>query len=202
MGHWAGFPPHWDWVTTPSRYRLISCIPFPFHWETSSFDLFLVWGCREQASRTILHCTRRAVCASSNSAKSTSGGGRACWSTLYGGGWASGGRSRDREYVETRWILSDHGAMSVRHQLPWNWHHWACDIGCDPAGVVACREGHNLQVRAFDTCTKNRHATWADVGRYTQGNLQTMLPKPVFNDWRCHLHRARCNTSSRCWDFV
>jgi len=40
MGRWAGLPPRRDWVTTPTSYRLISFIPFPFHWETSSYDLF------------------------------------------------------------------------------------------------------------------------------------------------------------------
>jgi len=46
----------------------------------------LVWGHGKQARITRLHCTCRTVHASSWSGKSTSGGGQACRSTLYGGG--------------------------------------------------------------------------------------------------------------------
>jgi len=105
---------------------------------------FLVWGHGEQARIMRLHYTYRAIHASSWSGKSTSGGGQAGQSALYGGGWASGGSSWYREYVETRWILGGHGATRVRHQLPWCWHHWEFCIGCDSAGGVACQEGHNL----------------------------------------------------------
>jgi len=49
---------------------------------------FLVWGRGKQAWITRLHCTCRAVRASSWSGKSTSGGGQACRSALYGGGRA------------------------------------------------------------------------------------------------------------------
>jgi len=163
---------------------------------------FLVWGRGKQARITRLHCTCQAVCVSSWSGKSTSGGGQACRSALYGGGRASGGRSRYREYVETRWILGGHGATRVRHRLPWFWHRWAFYICCDPARGVAFQKGHNLQVRSLDTCTKNRHAAQDDVGRYTQGNLQSTLLKPVCNAWSCHLHRERCNTRSWRWDSV
>jgi len=69
----------------------------------------------------------------------------------------------------------------VPHRLPWCWNRSAFDTGCDPAGGVACQEGHNLQVRSLETRTKNRHVTRDDVGRYTQGNLQAMLLKPVCN---------------------
>jgi len=97
-------------------------------------------------------------------------------------------------------MLSGHGATRVRHWLPVCWHRWAFDIGCDPTGGVACQEGHNPQVRSLDSRTKNRHATRDDVGRYTQGNLQVMLLKPVCNPWSYHLHREHCNTSSQRWD--
>jgi len=36
--------------------------------------------------------------------------------------------------------------------------------------LVACQEGHNLQVRSLDTGTRNRHAAHDYVGRYTQGS--------------------------------
>jgi len=72
-------------------------------------------------------------------------------------------------------------ATRVQHWLPWCWHCGAFDIGCDPAGGVACQEGHHLQVGSLDTRTKSRHAARDDVGRYTQGNLQAMLLKPVCN---------------------
>jgi hypothetical protein len=55
------------------------------------------------------------------------------------------------------------------------------DIGWDPAGGVACQEGHTLQVRSLDIHTKNRHVARDDVGRYTHGNLQAMLLKPVYD---------------------
>jgi len=71
--------------------------------------------------------------------------------------------------------------MRVPHQLPLCLHHWVFDIGCDPAGGVACQEGHNLQGCSLDTCTKNKHVAQDDVGCYTQGNLQAMLLKPVCN---------------------
>ena len=49
---------------------------------------FLVWGRGKQAWITRLHCTCRTIRATSWSGKSTSGGGQACWSGLYGGGQA------------------------------------------------------------------------------------------------------------------
>jgi len=161
-----------------------------------------VWGGGKQARITRLHCTCRAVCASSWSGKCTSAGDQACQSALYGTGRASGARSGYREFVETRWILGEHGATTVQHRLPWCWHRWVFDIGCDPAGGGACQEGHNLQVRSSDTRTNNRHVARDDLGRSTQGNLRAMLLKQVSNAWSCHLHRERCNTRSRRWDFV
>jgi hypothetical protein len=53
----------------------------------------LVWCRSTQACMTILHYTCQAVCASSWSGKSTSGGDQAGGLELYGGGWASGGHS-------------------------------------------------------------------------------------------------------------
>jgi len=162
----------------------------------------LVWGCSKQERITRLHCTCRAVCASSWSGKSTSGGGQACRSTLNGGGWDSGGRSRYREYVETHWILGDHGATRVWHWQPWRWHRWVFYIDCDPTGGVACQEGHTLQVCSLDTRTKNRHAVQDDVGPYPQGILQAMLLKPVCNVRSNDLHRVYQKTRSRHWNFV
>ena len=54
-------------------------------------------------------------------------------------------------------------------------------MGCDPAGGVPCQDAQNLQVRSLDTRTKNRHAARDEIGRYTLGNLQSMLLKPVCN---------------------
>jgi len=181
-----------------------SFLSSPFHSieKLPHMSYFLVWGHGKQAQITRLHCTCQAVCASSWNGKSTSGGAQACRSALYGGGRISGGRSWYREYVETRWILGGHGVTRVRHRLPWCWHRLAYCIGCDPAGGVTCQKGHNLEVRSIDTRTKNRHAAQDDVARYTQGNLQAMLLEPVCNAWSCHLHRERCNTHSRLWDFV
>jgi len=163
---------------------------------------FLVWGHGKQARITRLHCKCRAARASSWCGKSTSGGGQACRSALYGGGQAWGGHIQYREYVETRWILSEHGVMRVRHRLPWCWRCWALYISCHPAVGVACQDAHNIQVRSVDTCTKNKHAARDDVGRYTLFNLQAMLLIPVCNAWSCHLLRECCNTCSRSWDFV
>ena len=161
-----------------------------------------VWGGGKQARMTRLQCPCRAVRASSWSGKSSSGGGQACRSALYGRGRASGGRSRYREYVETCWILGEHGVTRVQHQLPCCWHCWTLYIGCDPAGGVAHQKGHHLQVCSLNTRPKNRHAARDDVGCYTLGNLQSMLLKPVCNAWSCHLHRERCNTRSRRWDIA
>ena len=161
-----------------------------------------MWGRGKEAWITILHCTCQAVCTSSCSGKSTCGSDQACRFALNGGGWAWRGRSRYREYVETLWILGEHGATRVRHQLPSCWNCWVFDKGCDPAGGVTCQEGHDLQVRSLDTHTKHRHATRDDVGCYTQGNLHTMLLKPVCDTYSCHLPRERCNTRFRRWDFL
>jgi len=176
----------------------------PFHStkKYSHLTYFSVWGHGKQAWITSLHCTCRAVCASSWSGKSASGGGQPCQSALYGGGRASGERSQYWEYVEIHWILGGQIVTRVRHRLPWCWHGWALYIGCDPPRGVGCQEGHNLQVHSLDTRTKNRHAAWDDVGRYTLGNLQVMQLKPVWNAWSCHLHREHFNTRSRRWDFV
>jgi len=59
-------------------------------------------------------------------------------------------------------------------------------IGCDPARGIACQERHNFQVRSLDTCTKNRHASQDDVGRYTLANLQAMLAKTGFKHLMLH----------------
>jgi len=163
---------------------------------------FLVWGRGKQAQITRLHCTCQDDRVSSKSGKSTSRGGQACRTALCGGNRASGGHSRYRESVETRWILGGNGTTRVQHRLPWCRHHWAFFIGCDPAGGVACHKGHNLHIRSVDTRTKSSHAARDDVGRYTQGNLQAMLLKPVCNTWSCHLHREHWNTRFRCGDFV
>jgi len=163
---------------------------------------FMVWGRGKQERITRLHCTCWAGRASSWSGKSTSGGGPACRCAVHAGGRASRGRSRCREYVETHWILSEHGFTRVRHRLPWCWHRGAFHLGCDPAGGVACQEEHNLQVHSLDTPTKDRQAARDDVGRYTQGNLQAILLQLVCNTWSCHLHREHCNTRSWCWDLV
>jgi len=160
----------------------------------------LGWGRVKQARVTRLHCTRRDVHASSRNGKFTSGGGQACRSVWYGGGQAQGGHSRYRDYIQTCSILGESATTRVRHCFPWCWDHWVFDIGCVPAGGVACQEGHNLQFGSLDTRTENRHATRDDVSRNTLGNLQAMLLKQVCKAWSCHLHRERCNTSSRCWD--
>jgi len=162
----------------------------------------LMWGRGKQARITRSHSTCWAVCVSSWSAKSTSGGGEACQSELNGGGRASGGRSRHEQYVKTHWIVGEHGVARVRHLLPWCRHCGAFYIGCDPAGGVASQEGHNLQVRSLDSRTNNRHVAWDDVGCNTQGNLRAMLLKPVSNAWSCHLASEHHNTCSRRWDIV
>jgi len=163
---------------------------------------FLVWGHGKQARITRLHFTCWAVCASSWGGKYTSGDGQACRSALYGGGLVLGGCSRHREYVKTHWIHGEHCTMRVRHRLPWCWHHRAFYLGRDPARGVARQKGHNLQVCALDTRTKNRHAALYDVGHYTEGNLQAMLLNPVCNAWSHRLHREPCNTCSRWWECV
>jgi len=171
----------------------------PFHSieKLAHMTCFLVWGCGKQALITRLHCTCRAIRASSWSRESTSGGGQACQCALYGGG-----RSQYREYVETHWILGEYGTMKVRHRLPWCWHGWVFYIGCDLTVGVAYQEGHNHQVHSLDTCTKHRHAARDDVGRYTPGNLQAMLLNLVCNAWSYHLHMECCNTRSWHWDLV
>jgi len=162
----------------------------------------LVWGWGKQARKTRLHCTCRAPPAHTWSGKSTPGGGQACRSALDGGGWASGGCSRYREYVQTMWIPGEHGAMRVQHRQPWCWHRCVFTISCDPAVSVACQEGNNHQVRCLDSHTKSRHAAWDDVGQYTLGNLPAMELKPVFNAQSCHLHTERCNTHPQRWNCV
>ena len=159
-------------------------------------------GRGKQARITRLHWTCRGVRAPEWSGKSTAGGDQACRSALYGGCRTSGGRSRYREYVETGWILREHGVTRVRHRQPCCWHWWAFDLGCDPASGVACQEGHNLPVGSLDTHTKSRHVAQDDVGHYTEGNRQAMLLKPVCNAWSCYLHRECCNTQSQCWDVI
>jgi hypothetical protein len=98
------------------------------------------------------------------------------------------------EYDSTRSMLGEHGATRVRHWLPSCRQHGAFYIGFDPAGGVACQEGNAFLVGSLDTSTKNSHVTCDDVGRYTQGNLQAMLVKPIYNVCSYHLHRECCNT--------
>jgi len=64
--------------------------------------------------------------------------------------------------------------MIVRHPLHCGRHCWASYISYDPAGDVACQEGHNLQVCSLDTPTNNRHVARDYVGHNTQGNLQAL----------------------------
>ena len=163
---------------------------------------FLVWGHGKQAQITRLDCTCPAIRASSWSGESTSGGGQACRSALWGGGWALGVRSWSREYVNTRWILGDHGATTVWHWLPWCSHYWAFYMGCDPTGGLACQEGHNLKVGSLDTRARNQHAARDDVlGCYTLGKLEAMLLKPVCNAWSWHLHRKPSHSCSQRWQY-
>jgi len=174
--------------------------PFQSIEKCPHMTYFLVWGCGKQPWITRLHCTCPAVCTSSRSGNSTSGGGVACRSGLYGGDRASGDHSRATDLVKTDCILSDHGATRVHHRLPCCWHHWALNIGCDPASGVACQERHNLQVRSLGT--NHRHAARYHVVTYTLGNLQAMLPRLFCNAWSCHPHRDHCNTCSRYCKYV
>jgi hypothetical protein len=103
-----------------------------------------------------LHCTCQAVHVSSWSGQSTSAGGQACRSALYGGGWDLRGHTQYRESVETRWTLTEHGATRIWHWLPWYWHFWAFDIGCYPTGSVARQEGHNAQILSLGSPTKTQ----------------------------------------------
>jgi len=158
---------HWhDWIWDAERvFHLVetgsqlqpSTGPFPSCGSHSIEKLphmtyLLVCAHGKEARITRLHCTWRAVCVSSWSGLSTSGGGQACQSALYGRGQASGGCSRYRDYLETCCMLGERGATRVRHRLPWCGHGWCFYIGCDPAGGVACQEG-DLQVCSLDTHT-------------------------------------------------
>ena len=202
MGCWVWLPPLRDWVTAPSRYRLISFISFLFHWESSTtgylFGVRLWYAGTDNEIALYMLSHLGVFCCG----KSTSGGGQACQSALQGGVRALGGRSRYREHHKTQSILSEEGWTRVRHRLPWCCHRCASYIGCDATGGVACEEQQNLQVCSWDTRTKNRHATPNAVGHYTLGNLQAMLLKPDCNAWSCHLHSERCITHSWCWDSV
>jgi len=163
---------------------------------------FLVWGCGKQEQISTLHCTGWAVCTSSGRGKSTSGGGQECRAAVDVGGWASGDRSRYREYVKTRWIRIDLGAKLVCHRLSWCWHRWVFYICGDPARGVACQKGHNVQVCSLDTRAKNRHTAWDDIGLYTHGTVQTIVPKLVCNAWSYNQHGEHSNTRSQRWDCV
>jgi len=162
---------------------------------------FLVWGRGKQARITRLHCTCLAVLLSSWSGKSTSADGQACRSAMKGGGRGSEGRSQYRECVDRRWILSEHGAVRVRHRRLKCLHCWLFYLRCNPAGGVACQVEHDLEVRSLDTPTKNRPAARDDVGRYTRGNLQAMMLKPVCNSRSCHLHIEHFDKRSQRWDY-
>jgi hypothetical protein len=48
-------------------------------------------------------------------------------------------------------------------------------------------------------CTKNRHATQHDIGRYSLGNVQAMFLNLVCNACSCNLRRERGNTRSRLY---
>jgi len=118
-----------------------SCSSSPSHSieRVPHMTYFLVWGRGKQAGITRLHCTCWALRATSWSGKSPSGGGPACQSALYGGGGASGGRSRYREYGESRLMLSEAAVMRVQHQLCWCWHWGEFYIGFDAAGGMLVR---------------------------------------------------------------
>ena len=120
---------------------------------------FLVWGHGKKAQISRLHCTCRAVHASSWSGKSNSKGGQVFRSELYGGGRAWGGHSQYRDYVETLWILVEHGARRVRHQLPACWNRWAFYIVCGHARVLLVR----------------RHI----ISKYVLGTLATKSDMPL-----------------------
>jgi len=163
---------------------------------------FLVRGRGMQVLITRLQCSCRAICASSWGGNSTSGGGQACRYALNNEGWSSGGHCWFRQYVKPRWILCMDSVTTVRHPLPWCWHHSTFYICPDPARGIACQEGHNLQVCSFNTYTKSRHAAWDDVGRNTLGNLQVMLLIPVCKTGSSHLHREHCNARCGHWELV
>jgi len=162
----------------------------------------LAWVHGKQARTTRLHCTCDPVCASSWSGKSTSRGGQACQSALYGEGRATAGRSRSRKHVITSWILGQHGGTTVAHRLPSWWHRWAFYIDCAHPGCVNCQKGNTPEVHSLDTHNKMRYATPYDGDHYSQGYLQVMLVKPISNPWSGDLHRENCNTISRRGDFV
>ena len=163
---------------------------------------FYVWGCGKQARITRLHCSCQAICASSWSTISNSGGGQACRSAVYRRGRALGGHSRNREYVNTHSILSENRVTRVQHRLPCCWHPWAFHVGCDPARGVACQEGHTVRILSVDTYTTIRNAARDNLDYYTLGTLHLMLEKPVSNNRSCHLHKHRCNAQLQIWDIV
>jgi len=100
---------------------------------------FLGWGCGQKPWISRLHCTCRAICTSSWSWKSASGGDLACRYALSGGGQALGGHSKYREYVITHWILCECSVTRVHHRLPWCWHCGRFYVGCEPARVLFAR---------------------------------------------------------------
>jgi hypothetical protein len=71
--------------------------------------------------------------------------------------------------------------MRVRHRWPWCWHRRAFYLSSEPTGAIHCQDTHNLKVRSLDTLNRYRHAARDDLGRYTLGNLQSMLLDPVYN---------------------
>jgi len=187
--------PSRNWITDAEQgFRLVET-GLPLDAGTSSFPstsshftqklpemtYCLVWSRGKQAQIIRLHCTCRAIRASLWNGKSTSGGGKACRSALYGEGQAWGGNSHYREYVETRWILGEHDATRDQHWQASYWNCWVFYIGCHLAWGVCCLEANNIQVRSLDTYTKDRHAARDNVGRYTLDTLQAMLRKPVCN---------------------
>ena len=196
MGHWAWLLPRRDWVTTPSRYRLICFICFPFDWETSSYNLCFVERSLEAGTdnQCALYLSSRSWVFMMWKIHFWR------WSSMLISNlwWRSGFRRSVTIQGICRTTLNSlwNGATRVWHWLPSCWHRWAFDIDCDPAGGVDHQEGHNLQVHSWDTRTKNTHAAPDDVGHCTQGNLQAMLLKPDRKAWSYDLHREHCNTHS------
>jgi len=76
----------------------------------------------------------------------------------------------------------------------------AFNIGCDPAGGVACQDAHNIQFCSLNTRTKNTHGARDEDGRYTMRILLSLLLKPISNAYSCHLQGESYNTHSQPWD--
>lgn len=155
-----------------------------------------------------LHCTCRAICTSFWSGESTSAGGQVGQYALNGGGRAVGDHSRYWEYVETSWIVREHGATTVQHHMSWRWHCWVFYMGCNPAGGVACQERHNLQLRSLNTRTENWHAPLLLISRMGQPVccfLIYLLRRPILSRWKdVTMQRFNCHmcTTENHWHTV